>query len=434
MRWLWIAAIGLLGCSASPLAQVARSGDRDAFRSALDARLQQGEEIGGSEAQEIALEFAVREVDEARADLGRQALFALRPCAKGLDAALERRAAGDDEVGGWAAFLRADAGRVPAAGYAAHLGSVEPAWRAAAVRTLGFDGGSQDARHAAVWRERLLRDPAASVREAAALAVTDALDIESLPMLMEAARLDPDADLRALAIAALGRLGRERAVLALVDLWPDASEDDRLAIARAWASSASRDVGGQAQLVRALARSDGLVAVSLAVTLIGEEDPDGGGPDAQAAAVVLARLLRDGASRVRTRATEQAPLAWPALREAVDEAEASPDDPVAVAALARLAESAPAAERAARLARLREYAQRDTPAGRAAAEALAHMGDEGALEPLARLANSASRSERIQAGKLYLAMGERRRALRLLADPDARVRAAVACAVLEPGS
>ncbi|MBI4955184.1 MAG: HEAT repeat domain-containing protein [Myxococcales bacterium] len=428
MRLCWIAAaLALTGCAASPVVEAARAGDLEAFRARLVERLADPEPVLRGEARDTALGLGGREVEHARGEVGRQTLFALRPCAGALDAALRERSTADDEAAAWAAFLRADAGSVAANEHVDRLESSFDGWRAAAARGLGGER-SEEAR---AWRVRLLHDPSGIVRQAAVLSAAAAATESDVDALFDAARLDPNEEVRTLALAGIGGVGGEVAVLRLKDVWEVAEEPDRVRIVAAWATPASRAAGGQVELARHLTRASGRIGVEVARALGGDAAPADAPDVAHIAAAALERSIEDGASAARVRAIEAAPLAWPALRAAVEAARSSPDDVVAVAAHARLAAGPASEAQTEARKRLAEYTKLDGPAGRAAVRALAHAGDAGALAALERQAKSPSGEDRSEAGALYVALGDYRGALGLLGDADARVRGAVVCALLQ---
>ncbi len=88
-------------------------------------------------------------------------------------------------------------------------------------------------------RKRFFADGDERVRRAAFAAAYDARDPGELEDLLEAARVDPDAQGQSLAARAAGSIGGERAVLALKDLWAQGDDALRIAIVDAWTERAS---------------------------------------------------------------------------------------------------------------------------------------------------------------------------------------------------
>ncbi|MBW2529717.1 MAG: hypothetical protein JRI23_36410, partial [Deltaproteobacteria bacterium] len=82
------------------------------------------------------------------------------------------------------------------------------------------------------------------------------------------------------------------------------------------------------------------------------------------------------------------------------------------------------------LVSLRELATVPGSAGRRAKEALARAADSSVTELLSRDAASKSALQRAEAGRSLARLGDLNRAVALLADEDARVRAAVACSIV----
>jgi hypothetical protein len=143
---------------------------------------------------------------------------------------------------------------------------------------------------------------------------------------------------------------------------------------------------------------------------------------------VLRRAIEEGPTQIRAAAIEGAPLEWRELRGAVADARKDSDLEVAAAALGRLVhrpEYRPDA-----LRRLRKLAAVVGPVGRRAKNALVAVGDDEVLPLLDRDARAKSAAQRKAAGISFARMGRARRALALLADADAMVRSATACAIL----
>ena len=197
--------------------------------------------LGRGEALELARATLTGDIGRARGKLGVDDIRRLGACVRPLRSALAKRADTKDEVGAEAAMALVEAG-VSGPGSFDGGGSPIGAWRALAARGLTGAERRQGAR-----RARMI-DPDQDVRFAAMLAATLAEDDGDTELLLEAARVDPYPFARAQAARAVGAIGGERVVLALKDLWAQADEPLRMAIADAWAMPRSADAGGRREL------------------------------------------------------------------------------------------------------------------------------------------------------------------------------------------
>ncbi|MBI4703142.1 MAG: hypothetical protein HY744_18650 [Deltaproteobacteria bacterium] len=420
----------LVGCAPPALIRAAQSGDLDAFRTQLGERLRV-DGVSAAEAERVAVAFARGSVERAAGRDGERFLAALASCAPllGRDEialALERRAALADELAARAALVRVAAGLAAPLAYAAQVTSAEPAWRAAAARSLAVAPVDAEGERAGAWRRRLLLDLFRDVREAAAQAASAPRDPADRGPLFDAARRDPDTQVRRAAIAALGAAGGRDVVLSLKDLWPGATAQGRQAILGAWAAPACVEAGGIGQLRRVVEQEGSGLAVVAARQLLAVP---AGSADQEAAVGVLLRAVAEGTTAARTAAIAAVPLGGAEIAKALDKAAEAPDELVAVAALSRLTELAPSRDRA--LARLSELARRDGAVGRRARAALVRAGAQAVLPLLEADVRSPSHIERADAARAYARLGQPGRALHLLGDADASVRLAAACALAE---
>ncbi len=404
-------------------------GGTDADRAYLERLRERLREADPDDAEDIAQDLGELEIERARGRSGGAYLRGIGRCAAELEDALRGRAEQDDEVAAQAALLLAKAGLVPPLHYRAEVTSPLPLWRAAAARSLTVRDAEADG-----WRRRLLLDPARAVRAAALEAAAQTRDPDDVPAALEAARLDPDPAVRALAARAAGAIGGRDVVLALRDLWHAATDQDRVAIAQAWGEPASFDAGGRHQLVRAIQGSGDRAAGAAAARLLAERGPADAPAEVVMAAGALGRLIDEAPSRVRVAAIEAAVLDWPELAEAVRQAADSSDGVVTAAALSRLlaADKVEKKERQPALDRLHDLAKLPGPTGDAAKQALARAGDARVTPLLVEDAQAASAVDRANAAARLVRMGERSKALGLLGDGNAAVRAATACAILRP--
>jgi hypothetical protein len=261
----------------------------------------------------------------------------------------------------------------------------------------------------------------------AALQARDPGDVESL---IEAARVDPSPVARTVAIRGLGVLGGERAVLALHDLWPRA-EDQKPAIAAAWAMPASLAAGGARELSLVAGRETGAPAIAAALAL-----QTLGGDEAKIALGVLLRAVKLGPTKDRVLAIGSIPAADPDALAALQSAAADPDEVVAIVATYRLANllagSSPpkGVDRNDLVAKLEKIASGGGTNGYQAKLALARMGHRRVTTMLAADADAEDEQARASASRAYAQLGELGRAALALSDKSPSVRAIAVCAVL----
>jgi len=250
--------------------------------------------------------------------------------------------------------------------------------------------------------------------------------------LLEVVRLDPDAEVRAVALEVLGGVATADAVRTLRDRWERADDDERSHIVKAWVLAAQHEPEARRQLLRVIEIDRGAAAVEAALALTEGKGPAEAPAEVAVAAALLERLIGEAPTRVRVAAIERAPLGWPDLSKAVVKARGDSDREVAAASAARLLEVP--AERDKSLKLLREIATEIGPGGERATRALVAARDQAALPMLDKLARSVSPSDRATAAIAFARMGELDRAVRMLADRDAHVRWAGACAVMRSNS
>jgi hypothetical protein len=428
----------LVGCATPELLRSAEVEPLDAFRAKLRERLA-AEQLDQGQARELALMLLGRELETATGLPAERGLAELAPCAAELAGPLAKRCAADDALAAHACLLRAQAGAGSPGDPSRYVTSTEDGWRAVAARELTEAGpaerapgdrGAEQLGRAADWRRKLMVDPAAEVRIAAVDAAGVAKDRADLPVLLDTARLDPAPAVRAAALGVVGRVATADAVRKLRDSWERADDAERVGIVKAWAVSAEREPEARRQLLRVLEIDRGAAAVEAALALVGAATPTEAPAEVVVAAAVLERNVAEGPTRVRVAAIERAPLAWPELRKAVLKARDDTDQEVAAAAAARMLEVE--AERPKSLERLRKLAPEVGPGGARATQALVGARDRAALAVLDRYARSVSPSDRITAAIAFARMQELDLALRMLADPEVRVRWAAACSLLRP--
>lgn len=446
-----VALLGLAlgGCGGSAAMQAASSGDLDALRTELDQRAK-ANDVDVGEAKNIAHRMLSRQIVDARGNSGERTLEVLpKACVLRVDGALAKRAERDDELAALAMMKRIDAGLEGELAYAAYVGRAEPHWRAVGARTLNrpydpdahgkaADNQAMEAR----WRQDLLVDPHTLVRRGALLAATEAGHPGDTTAVLEAARLDPDEDNRLIAVEALGAIGTRKAVMGLKDLWDAADEEMRIAVLDAWrAASVEADempCGTPPQRSACVARyhlrrtsegGAGMDNLAASLAILEGVDPEERTTEHGNAAGVVERLVDESSTRVRVHAITHAPLAWPRLLVAIEEAKDDPNPLVAVAANARLLEL-DGKDKAQATKRLQALAK-DGVGSEEARRGLARAGDASTAKMIDPDLAAPSHATRSLAGELMAQMKQVNRALPLLADRDPEVRSRVACAILD---
>lgn len=440
-----VAALLLNGCG-SAVITAAESGDMEAFRAKLNERVSAGD-IDVDEAKSIARAVVSRQIETAKGPLGVDSVEHVAECADRFDGALASRASHRDEVAAHAMLLRQETGKVEPMAFSHLVDDKDEHWRAVAARSLSLpsDGDEKLAR-AAKWRQKLMADTSRVVRLAAVRAAAEAKDRADVDAALEAARLDPDPEVRLSAIAAVGAIGTSEAVLGLKDVWPNADHEGKLAIVHAWAAAWRKPFhAGETlecklpavhpsceawhQLQRVSDMGSGMPALLASLELIHDVSPATAKTPEGNAASVVERLIDKAAPRVRIEAIASAPIGWAHLLEAVVEAAKAEETRVQVAALARMLELDK--ERKDAIDKLQKIAKGRGLAAREAQRVLVKAGDKSILASLQARAKAKSAGERSEVAADFAALGEATRAAALLGDEDAEVRSRAACAILE---
>jgi hypothetical protein len=439
LRALRFAAVGLVllcQCGGSASLRAAEAGRFTGLSAVVAGEVKRGE-IDDGEAVDLARAILRRDVAAAAGDEGASRIRGLAGCARSLDRALERRAEDADAAAAAAAMVRLEAGLSSREDFV-HWTTEAPDGRHAAFRPVGARAltGADDGE----LRRKLFLDGDQAVRLAALRASALAASPADADGVLDAARFDPFPMARTQAVRAAGAIGGERVVLVLKDLWSSADPILREAIADAWGTPASIDAGGRRELSWAADTQGGAPAIAAAYALVRAGDhttPMPAGPGVAEALGVIERAIKSGVTHERTFAITIAPLAAPALQNAVIEASKDVDDDVALAATVRRLDTAAAqggasaADRPALIARLLAAATSgEKMRGLVARNALARLGARDVLPLLDREATSPDAQARKAAGTAFVALGELPRAVVLAADADARVRDGVACSLL----
>jgi hypothetical protein len=398
----------LWGCASGP-ARTALQGDLTHLKAAV-ADAQQRGALGRSDVRELAGAVLHRELVSLPDPVER--FPAIGACASGVRPALEEVAgSGSGEAALLASLALIDAGVTPPKPPEQSLSHVAIEARQA----LGVDAQQR--------RRAFFLHGDADVRRAAVEAARESALSGDIDALLEVARLDPDAQARALAVVALGTIGGRRAVLGLDDVWVSAADELRPHIVSAWAAPASLDHGGSERLVN-VAESAGRPAVLAALALERSER----GPEGLARSVLL-RAIAGASAEDRLLSLYHAPWSEPEIQEAIRHAQSSKDGPTRVIASLRLVENG-AFDSAARDG-LRELSEdKSSPVGVAARAVLARAGDDR-VKPGLRADLGASHSEqRTLAAFALVALDDWSGAAAALSDDSPEVRQTVACQIL----
>lgn len=411
----------LASCGPKPPVRTALQGDLTALKRDIKSA-QQAQKLDHGAVVCLARALAEREVMSAEGRDGALRVRSFRPCAAPLRATMERRADSGDDVAAELTLILLEMHAVDRANLLKrYLQSSSAAWRAVAARAAVRAADTN-------VRKRFFADPDERVRRAAFSAAHEARDAAELEALLEAARLDPDAESQSLAARAAGAIGGERAVLGLKDLWAQAEDGLRIGIVDAWTEHASFVAGGERELAAAAEASNGLAAVSASYALV-----RAGGAEAAAANARLRRYILDGSDDEKRLALSVAPLDTEnvaALSEAAKKA--SPE--LRAVALSRL--SMVPAQRTAAIVALRILAtakpssDADRRARDSAISALAQAGDSSVRAALLQNLRDKDGPTRARGARGLTSLGDYSDAATALGDDDASLRSNLACTIL----
>jgi HEAT repeat protein len=413
-------ASGLALCSCggvSASAKAARQGDLAALRAAIASERARCV-LDRDDVRQLARLTAERELSRSAPSETIARIDEARACTRPLSATLETLAGTSGDVGASATLALIENRTGDKDGereLRRHGASPNPLWRAVAARAaVGEELGPA--------RRTFYTDADERVRLAALRAALDKGDRSDRHALLETARLDPNPLARALASRALGGIADGEAVLALRDLYARADEGLRQSIVDAWGQSEAAAAGGIRELLRVAESERGTPPIEAGWVLLrftGTEDAPAVGTRA------LLRAIDDGITRDRVLAIHDAPVADPRVVEALRKAASTADPEVKTAALSRLLES-----RAAHDEALRGLGALAKSGSREAVYVLARAGDRSAARNVAQDLKASDAETKLTAARVLIGVGELDRAADLLADADAHVRMAAACAVL----
>jgi hypothetical protein len=403
-------------CGTSTLAEAAASGDGARLGREISLAQASGE-LDVAVTREIAAAVLTRDLRTTQGTQAVQLVQTVSRCAPQVDSALRERAARDDDAAVEATLTLLETGRVRADEVLGRPGIRRGRWRIALARAL-LRPGTHD------FRRRLMTDPDERVRRAALRAAKVVPDADDLEVLLEAVRLDPDADSRRRAALAVGAVGGSRAVLGLRDRWAFSDADTRLAIVKAWTLPRATASGGLRELEWAAEQQPSRAAVAASGALA-VADPPGA---RQLGRALVARYIVEGTSAERRLAITHADPSDELARKALEEAAADTSSGVQIAALARLA--AHSASRASALRQLTQITKERGPGANAARLALVRLGDASVVPMLQRGLQHKTPARRREAAAALVETGRVSEAAPALADRDLMVRADTACAIL----
>lgn len=416
--WVAILSMGSLGCASSNALSAAESGDRAALARAIREDLAAGE-LDAHDARRIAYVVAAREVSSAQGKRGASLVPVFSGCARPLEDPLWDRARQTDDIAARLAMMLLEADLADEADYVSYASDPRPQWRAVGARSLVLpeEHGPR--------RRELFLDGDERVRLGALRAAAEAPDAGDVAVLFDALRRDPYPMARTVAARALGSIGGEDVVLMLRDAWTLAGPAEREAIASAWASRESLEVGGRGALLWAVDTQSGSPGVAAAVELA-----RAGGAGRGNALALLARSIREGSTHDRVFAVSAAPPDV-TITEALIAAKGDDDPLVKVAVLGRIATTLPPKHARPAVQALVEVAKEGSPQARQAAKSALTTAKAPAVVPmLIDDIDDGSDAVRRAAGRGLVRMGQPERAVILAADPDASVRSSISCAIL----
>jgi hypothetical protein len=430
-------------CGTDPAVRAASRGDLPALQHELDAEASNGKLDDGT-VRAVSRALLEHDLERVSGPEGVKRVEALAMCAAPMKSKLEGLASGGDEVAAAAAWVLVDSDLAPIDAYVGgHEEDQIALWRAIATR------GMIDQSEATLRAGRSKSDDK-YVRRAAIEAAGDAGCASDFPLLLEAARHDPETINRIVAVRMLARIAdrletdalRADLVDRLTDLWKGGDDPLRGAIARAWAAPALLNAGGlrelQAVALNTKTTEEGHVAVETAAALMMAGQADG--------ELRLTQLATNSDASVKSHALRLLDPARPAhldaLMAAILPKKGAPEDTVAreVAAerIARFPESIalptaqtglkvdPRAE--AKNALMQLSASKDR-VGTDAAIALADLGVDAMRPRLLEELKTAS-PMRVRAASALVRLGHPEDVRSLLSAPDLDLRDSVACAVL----
>lgn len=406
----------VIGCQTQRWVQVADRASLPELKQAVHQRQLRGA-LEKAEVTELAWAVARREILSAMDPEGEQLLGQLQACAAAVAEPLSHRARRNDHTAGAALFALVEAGQA--------LTSTQ--WTAAANSPFGARRAAaalaSDARDRWLTRERFLVDQDPQVRRAALRSTFQAPAKLHLDALSAILRRDPDPACRELAARSLGALGGAAVETILSDAFSGAETRLRLAIASAWAQSATFRGGGEQRLV-AVARSEpGIVGV-----LAGADLALGTSTSHAIGKARISRSLEFGAVEEQQLAVAAAQWSDADHERSLLRLGLNADRPVRVLALGRWLEIA--RHRWPALTWLQAIAEDDDSSAIVARSILVGHKERSAIAALRRQLNYAKWQSRAQAARDLWLIQDLNGVSSALTDDAPEVRLAAACTVM----
>jgi HEAT repeat protein len=412
--------------------KAAETGNRETIAQEIQ-NVAKRNDISRKEISEVVHTLVTREIRETQGADGVSYLEGIRICAREFDSDLEARSEGPaDRSGAMALQVRMESGLVDVSVGRKYLKSDDPYYLALGVRSLfRIEDGPQRFR----WMVDYRRD----VRRAAIMASRAAKTSDDIPSLLERAGTDPDGLVRTDSIRALSVLrGEKQTLLDLLDIWGRSDSSLRQDIAELWASESWFSKGGDELLEKFLARIGTDEALHAAVAIAKRRAARSELPAMvrlrESVDPNLAHFLQYGTRDQKLFTARWAPIedgsqSLQVLLRSTDENE---DKAVLLAYLERLIESRMGKERATR-----ELRELDRDEGlpqtfrRRVRVILARQGDASDINLLKNDLRVQEFRDRLEAASNLIALGHPEMVLELLANPDPKLRARVACLLIE---
>jgi hypothetical protein len=415
----------LASCASSEAVSAARRGDVAAVAKAIEPDYRAGR-LDNGEAARIARAVAENAIESSKGDEAQTRVRELRTCARSLVSALDDRTKTHDAAGAEAAMALLEIDELSESAAREYLQDTNDEWRAVGARGLVRERD-------AYARGKALVDPSAKVRRAAMRASGQARDVKDVPVLLEAARVDPDMLARSEAVRSIARIdpAGDDTAQRLHDLWQNADDALREDIAHAYVAANIAAAGGAEELRVLLAAKHGPGVLSAAAFVLMRVGMSVDAETRSSAVAILVRTIDEAPRRERLLAIAMAPLSNGDVRAAVKRAaEETNDLETRESALSKLLEITSEHEAAKRALMAFASPSTEEHVARRARLALAADGELAVQGWIEADLKSADPSTRLLAASALASLHRVARAAPLLADPDAHVRTSAACTVL----
>jgi len=408
-----------VGCAGVTASRPAREGNYEQMRAAIQDDLRHGRLSFGA-TQDLAYTVSKREIKVAKDAEAVRHIRLMKSCTRELSGPFEQRAGGSDRAAPIAAMALLNVDRGSPGKWRSRLDSTDPDWRAVSVRTLTSKSDGENRRKAMVDHDQ-------QVRMAAMLAAEKAKDPADRPVLLDAARHDPDGVIRVTAIRALARVATADDVSAMRDMWALATPQVQQWLVASWGFPNALEHGGGRYVLWVAETQTGLPSIIAGGILM----RIGGEMRGYGSAALFAGA-QDGLATNRVLAIGMAPLQEEGWMELINKLSQEAEPVVRVAALEKLVTHPKTREQAKE--KLHESAKSKGPESAEAKQAMARVGDRrvtGLLDVDAKSKDAAVRQATMRS---FVALGDYARASVFLADPVVTVRLNTACTLLLAGS